>query len=340
MHTNEGAGIVALDAQAVSESVRLVTQATAADLARPTPCADWTLHGLLRHMATQHYGFAAASAGDGDLARWRLRPLGDDPVAAYRESAECVLGAFAAEGVLERDFPLPEFTRGLMFPGAQAISFHFVDYVVHSWDVARTLGLPARFSPALLAAALKVARAVPGGDARQEPGAPFAPEVASPGGSRLDQIVAILGRSPRWRPPGADDSARRPQRRAISSGSVFEEQIGYARAVVDGGWVQVSGTTGFDYATMTVPDDVVEQAEQCLRNIEAALAEAGCTLADVVRVRYLLPHRADFEPCWPLLRRRFGDVRPAATMLVCGLADPRMKIEIEVDARQPGQGPA
>ncbi|MCM4076726.1 RidA family protein [Paractinoplanes hotanensis] len=119
----------------------------------------------------------------------------------------------------------------------------------------------------------------------------------------------------------------------IFSGSTFEDQIGYARAVVAGDQVYVSGTTGFDYSAMTIPDGVVEQAEQCLRNIEAALHEAGCTLADVVRVRYLLPDRADFEPCWPVLRRAFGEVRPAATMMVCGLADPRMRIEIEVDAR-------
>jgi enamine deaminase RidA (YjgF/YER057c/UK114 family) len=124
------------------------------------------------------------------------------------------------------------------------------------------------------------------------------------------------------------------ERRAILSGSLFEEQIGYARAVVDGDWVHVSGTTGYDYATMTISDDVVEQAEQCLRNVGAALAEAGCGFADVVRVRYLLPDRADFEPCWPVLRRCFGEVRPAATMMVCGLADPRMKIEIEVYARK------
>jgi enamine deaminase RidA (YjgF/YER057c/UK114 family)/heme-degrading monooxygenase HmoA len=124
------------------------------------------------------------------------------------------------------------------------------------------------------------------------------------------------------------------ERRAILSGSTFEEQIGYARAVVDGEWVHVSGTTGFDYATMTISDDVEEQAEQCLRNIEAALAEAKCTFADVVRVRYLLPDRNDFERCWPILRRHFGDVRPAATMLMCDLADPRMKIETEVDARR------
>ncbi|MEU8924033.1 RidA family protein [Kitasatospora sp. NPDC048545] len=123
------------------------------------------------------------------------------------------------------------------------------------------------------------------------------------------------------------------ERRAILSGSTFEEQIGYARAVVDGDRVHVSGTTGFDYTTMTISDDVVEQAEQCLRNVAAALAEAGCGFTDVVRVRYLLPERADFEPCWPVLRRCFGDVRPAATMQVCGLADPRMRIEVEVTAR-------
>ena len=120
----------------------------------------------------------------------------------------------------------------------------------------------------------------------------------------------------------------------ILSGSTFEEEIGYARAVVDGERVYVSGTTGFDYATMTLADGVRAQAEQCLRNIADALAQAGCTLADVVRVRYLLPDRADFEPCWPILRRWFGEVRPAATMMVCGLADPRMRIEIEVEARR------
>ena len=123
-------------------------------------------------------------------------------------------------------------------------------------------------------------------------------------------------------------------RRAILSGSTFEEQIGYARAVVDGDRVHVSGTTGFDYATMTIADDVVEQTAQCLRNIRAALAEAGCDFGDVLRVRYLLPDREDFEPCWPLLREAFGAARPAATMQVCGLSDPRMRIEIEVDARR------
>lgn len=125
------------------------------------------------------------------------------------------------------------------------------------------------------------------------------------------------------------------RRRAILSGSTFEDAIGYARAVVWDDWVHVSGTTGYDYGTMTLADGVVAQAEQCLRNIGAALAEAGCGFDDVVRVRYLLADRADFEPCWPVLRRTFGSVRPAATMQVCGLADEAMRIEIEVDARRP-----
>jgi enamine deaminase RidA (YjgF/YER057c/UK114 family) len=125
-------------------------------------------------------------------------------------------------------------------------------------------------------------------------------------------------------------------RRLISSGSSFEEQIGYSRAVVDGEWVFVSGTTGFDYATMSISANVVEQAEQCLRNIAAALASAGATLKDVVRVTYILPNAAEFSQCWPVLRKHFGDVRPAATMLSAGLADPRMKIEIQVTARKSG----
>jgi enamine deaminase RidA (YjgF/YER057c/UK114 family) len=124
-------------------------------------------------------------------------------------------------------------------------------------------------------------------------------------------------------------------RRLITSGSSFETQIGYSRAVVDGDDIFVSGTTGFDYATMTLADGgVVAQCEQALKNVEAALREAGASLADVVRVRYILPRRDDFESCWPALRRAFGDVRPAATMIEAGLADPRMLIEIEVTARR------
>ena len=121
-------------------------------------------------------------------------------------------------------------------------------------------------------------------------------------------------------------------RRLISSGSTFEKSIGYSRAVVDGDWVFVSGTTGFDYSNMTIQDDAVAQCEQALRNIEAALAQADSGVADVVRVHYLMTDAADFERCWPAMGRAFGEVRPAATMMVVGLADPRMKIEIEVTA--------
>jgi enamine deaminase RidA (YjgF/YER057c/UK114 family) len=125
------------------------------------------------------------------------------------------------------------------------------------------------------------------------------------------------------------------KRHTISSGSHFETDIGYSRAVVAGDWVLVSGTTGFDYATMTISDDVREQAAQCFKNIAAALAQAGASLDDVVRVNYILPDTADFEACWPVLREYLGIARPAATMVCAGLLDPRMKIEIEVTAWKP-----
>jgi len=121
-------------------------------------------------------------------------------------------------------------------------------------------------------------------------------------------------------------------RQLISSGSTFEAEVGYSRAVVAGDWVFVSGTTGFDYATMTLPDGVVAQCEQAFANIEAALARAGASLRDVVRVTYILPDVAEFPPCWPVLRRYFGEIRPAATMLSAALVDPRLRIEIEVTA--------
>ena len=121
-------------------------------------------------------------------------------------------------------------------------------------------------------------------------------------------------------------------RKLISSGSTFEAQIGYSRAVVAGDWVFVSGTTGFDYSTMTISDSITEQTEQCLKNIQAALAQAGSSLAEVVRVTYMLPNGSEFEQCWPILRKHFGEVRPAATMISASLADPRIKIEIEVTA--------
>ena len=125
-------------------------------------------------------------------------------------------------------------------------------------------------------------------------------------------------------------------RRLISSGSTFEREIGYSRAVVDGEWVFVSGTTGYDYQSMTISDNLLEQTEQCLRNIKSALEQAGASFADVVRVTYILPQGSDFPTCWPVLRKYFGDVRPAATMISAGLADARMRIEIEVTARRRG----
>ena len=121
-------------------------------------------------------------------------------------------------------------------------------------------------------------------------------------------------------------------RKLISSGSTFENDIGYSRAVAAGDWVFVSGCTGYDYARMTMSDDLLEQAEQCFRNIESALKQAGASLKDVVRVTYILPDASQFQKCWPVLRKHFGDIRPACTMISAGLAQPNMKIEIEVTA--------
>jgi enamine deaminase RidA (YjgF/YER057c/UK114 family) len=122
------------------------------------------------------------------------------------------------------------------------------------------------------------------------------------------------------------------KRTFISSGSTFEAEIGYSRAVAQGPWVFVSGTTRFDYSNMTISASLLEQTEQCLKNIEAALSQAGASLRDVVRVTYVLPKGGDFPKCWPVLRTYFGEVRPAAMMISAGLSDPRMQIEIEVTA--------
>ena len=123
-------------------------------------------------------------------------------------------------------------------------------------------------------------------------------------------------------------------RKFISSGSTFEEQIGYSRAVVVDEWIFVSGTTGYDYSTMSISDNILDQTEQCLKNIENALQKAEASLNDIVRVTYVVPNSADFEQCWPVLRKYFGGIRPAAMMISAGLADPHMKIEIEVTARK------
>jgi enamine deaminase RidA (YjgF/YER057c/UK114 family) len=123
-------------------------------------------------------------------------------------------------------------------------------------------------------------------------------------------------------------------RRLISTGSKFEREVGYSRVVVDGDWAFVSGTTGFDYATMTISPDVAEQTRQALDNIRSALQEAGFSLAHVVRTVYILPRAEDFPACWPVLREYFGEIRPASTAFIAGLIDPRMRIEIEVTARR------
>jgi len=195
MHT-----IVALDAQAVQASVRVVSLVADDDLARATPCGDWTLAELIAHMTMQHDGFAAAAAGDGaDLSRWHPRPPAAHPVGEYTEAAARVVAAFGGDGVLDREFALPELSPRLRFPAAQAIGFHLVDYVVHGWDVARSLGLEYQLEPGLLAAALAVARKVPDGEGRRRPGAAFAPRVTAVGdGNALDEIVALLGRRPGW----------------------------------------------------------------------------------------------------------------------------------------------
>lgn len=188
-----------LDARAVRATVDLVAGVTRDDLDRPTPCTGWTLADLLAHMAAQHRGFAAAATGGGaDLAVWQPRPA-DDPVAEYAAAAEQVTAAFAQDGVLEREFAIPEITTRMTFPGARAIGFHFIDYVVHGWDVARSLGVPYALPADLVAAAVPVARAVPDGPEREAPGAAFRPGLPVPeAAAPMDEILTRLGRRPDW----------------------------------------------------------------------------------------------------------------------------------------------
>lgn len=124
-------------------------------------------------------------------------------------------------------------------------------------------------------------------------------------------------------------------RRLISTGSPFERTAGYSRAVVSGEWCFVSGTTGYDYAAMTMPDDVGAQARNALATIAATLAEAGFALADVVRARYVVSERAHVDAVFAVLGDAFGDIRPAATMTVSALIEPAMKIEIDATAHRP-----
>jgi enamine deaminase RidA (YjgF/YER057c/UK114 family) len=125
-------------------------------------------------------------------------------------------------------------------------------------------------------------------------------------------------------------------RRLISTGSPFEKTAGYSRAVAQGDWCFVAGTTGYDYATMTMPEDVETQARNCLETIGKALEEAGFAMADVVRARYYVTDRSSVVRVFPILGDAFGDIRPAATMVICQLNEPEMKIEIEVTALRRG----
>jgi len=189
-----------LDRRAVRTSVEVVSLVTADDLGRATPCSEWTLGDLLAHMTVQHLGFASAAAGGGaNPAVWRLRPLGDDPASAYADAADRVLAAFAEEGALNREFSLPEISTSQTVPAAQAIGFHLVDYVVHGWDVARSLGVSFELDPDVAEEALRIALAVPDGLDRLGPGSAFRPSQPAPAGaSQLSRIVSALGRSPSW----------------------------------------------------------------------------------------------------------------------------------------------
>ena len=191
---------------AVTASVDVVNAVTLDDLHRPTPCAGWNLADLLAHMTVQHYGFAAAARGDGaDLALWQPTTVADavaaDPAGAYAKAAAEVLTAFGADGVLAATFALPEFGADATVPGAMAIGFHFVDYVVHGWDVARSIGAPFELPTEVISAVLPVVLAVPDGEFRETEGGPFARAITSEGAaSDLDRLLLHLGRSPDWAP--------------------------------------------------------------------------------------------------------------------------------------------
>lgn len=189
-----------LDRTAVLETVRLVQQADPTDWDLPTPCAGWTLRQLVAHMAGQHHGFAAAASGGGDdLAVWQPSALGEDPSTTYRDAAWTAIDAFAQPSALTREFVLPEISTDRRFPATVAIGFHFLDYVVHGWDVARTLGVPLDLDEQTAEAALAFALRVPDDERRLVPEPLFRPALpAAPGASSLDLVLTTLGRTPDW----------------------------------------------------------------------------------------------------------------------------------------------
>ncbi|MUM16035.1 TIGR03086 family protein [Mycobacterium sp. CBMA271] len=185
---------------AVLASAEIVSAVTPDDLHRPTPCAGWTVADLLAHMTVQHRGFAASARGTGDdLTMWDTASVVDavrtDPAGAYRDAIDDVLDAFATDGVLDVPFALPEFGPGASFPGATAIGFHFIDYVVHGWDVARSIDVPFTLPDDVITAAIPIALAVPDGEIRATEGSPFARAVPGADGRQdLDFILRHLGR--------------------------------------------------------------------------------------------------------------------------------------------------
>jgi uncharacterized protein (TIGR03086 family) len=205
MHTNQD--IRSLHRIAVLASVDVVSLVSADDLPLATPCVGWNLADLLAHMTVQHLGFAAAARGHGDdEAVWQTdtvaAAVAADPAGAYAEAAAEVLDAFAGDGVLDTEFALPELGPGAMFPAAMAIGFHYVDYVVHGWDVARTLGQSYELPVDVVAAAVPLALVVPDGDFRTIDNAPFGPAIPSTDpADDLDRVLAYLGRSPQWQAP-------------------------------------------------------------------------------------------------------------------------------------------
>jgi uncharacterized protein (TIGR03086 family) len=187
-------------------SVDVVNSVTPKDLQRATPCDGWNLSHLLAHMTVQHHGFAAAATGDGaNPAHWDIATVADavatDPAGTYAAAAADVLEAFADDDVLAASFALPEFGPGAAAPTSQAIGFHFVDYVVHGWDVARAIDAPFTLPPDVISAVLPLVFAVPDGDFRAAPSSPFAPAIASGADvGDLDRALLHLGRSPVWTP--------------------------------------------------------------------------------------------------------------------------------------------
>ncbi|GAA3591946.1 TIGR03086 family metal-binding protein [Nonomuraea rosea] len=195
--------LIELSRRSALATADLVATIKPADLDRPTPCAGWAIRDLLEHQIAQNHGFAFAATGErSELESWQPRPLGDDPVAEHTASVQAVIDAFAAAGVLERRFHLPEVRDGGPFPAAQAIGFHFIDCVVHGWDFAKALGVPPNVDADLAEAALPLTEQVPDSPATRGPGRAFLSGVAAgDGAAALDRVVAMLGRSPAWTPP-------------------------------------------------------------------------------------------------------------------------------------------